>query len=1081
MNVKRRKGPLVEALRVPTPRPVLQHLEAHARAWVVTKFRAIYSGDKSLAFFLENRQAVVDGLISLLWEPLLLAAAAAGVDGPAQRLGIPVTSRGGGGGAAAAVVCIQFDATFPCELEPKLSELLDEGGGVVAPAAGDIPSLRWEAEAQYSEAGPPKGKRWLRVSGLPHGLPEGLQRDLVQHLLSTPVEEIKRDVFSYQFSQPVLQSGQVLVKVGDTARLPSADDAFAVGLGRWGRQVIFQREDIDRYLAQAARGAQVRRVRRPPPAPAAARAAATAAPDAAATAAAAAAAAAAATVRATAAAEAAAAAVAAAVAAGADAAAVGVLKAAAAAAAEAVGVGVGDGGGRGAAAGLGLDGRGNGTGSGRGRDARPWQQKVRGRVVSAAEEADALVVRSLVQAVFAAVTANAAVVPAVVVDPNPFRMLVDPDAMEAMPDDDEVMPDRTPTALDAAAAAARRAAPKRSREQAQAAAAAGEAALALAIRESKAAKQALATAAAVRAAATAAAAAAAAAGATGTPAAAEAGAAAAVVATAGVSGTMAAVEATAAAGVEPASPPAAPVSTAGLGGIVGPAVLPAGWSSDGGVGDEGLAGGVGQGLLGDAETAPDANAKLLCQGRRGGPGDFMDVKTHVLDSDIDLVTADLAAAAQRLHAREWTAWWAPAQKPEGRRVTGGTAILIRSSLLQQGAMVLAGGAAAVSVAAGAWAGRGVSLQLQWGGHTFTLTSAYFPLASTAQQAFIREWVGLRASGSGEHLLAADFNFVADVALDTVTGRARSDGPAAAALAAACPGLIDVLRRRHPARRVCTFFHPHGASRLDRILCSGGLEPQVLECGVAAGVPSDHMLVTVALAASPEAAPPARSLPRAHLGFRDFKDLDRDYRAWLGTALAARPTDPVELLEWWPALKRAAATSANRLSREAVTRRVAASQREAAALDAAAAAAAAVEAGGDVQVAAQAAVRARCTAAEAAVAAAAGAARRTRHAWLRGGEKPCPLLTRTLRPAGGPRVIAKLKQPNGTTTSDPTVMGQVMARYWRDVSAAPPPAPDARTQVLDALQQHGRRCTAEEADQLGRVAVSAAETLSKLRF
>ncbi|PNW73896.1 hypothetical protein CHLRE_13g577201v5 [Chlamydomonas reinhardtii] len=746
-------------------------------------------------------------------------------------------------------------------------------------------------------------------------------------------------------------------------------------------------------------------------------------------------------------------------------------------------------------------------GSGSGRGTRPRQQKVHGRVVSAAAEADAVVVRSLVQAVFAAVIANAAVVPAVVVDTNPFRMLVDQDAMEDKPDDDEVMPDLTPTALDAAAAAARRAAPKRSREQAQAAAAAGEAALALAIRESNAAKQALAAAAVVQAAATAAAAAAAAAGAAGTPAAAEAGAA----ARGGGRGSgrewhddrrrghrcgwrgggLAAGR--------------APVSTAGLGGIVGPAVLPAGWSGGGGVGDEGLAGGVGQGLLVDAEAAPDVNAKLQCQGRRGGPGDFMDnvrglrkrvphlgcsrlhallscwerqhldvvclQEMHVLDSDIDLVTADLAAAAQRLHAREWTAWWAPAQKPEGRRVTGGTAILIRSSLLQQGAMVLTGGAAAVSVAAGAWAGRGVSVQLQWGGHTFTLTSAYFPLVSTAQQAFIREWVGPRASGSGEHLLAADFNFVADVALDTVTGRARSDGPAAAALAAACPGLIDVLRRRHPARRVCTFFHPHGASRLDRILCSGGLEPQVLECGVAAGVPSDHMLVTVALAASPEAAPPARSLPRSHLGFRDFKDLDRDYRAWLGTALAARPTDPVELLEWWPALKRAAATSANRLSRKAVTRRVAASQQEAAALAAAAAAAAAVEAGGDVQVAAQAAVRARCTAAEAAVTAAAGAARRTRHAWLRGGEKPCPLLTRMLRPA---RVIAKLKQPGGTTTSDPTVMGQVMARYWRDISAAPPPAPDARTQVLDALQQHGRRCTAEEADQLGRVAVSAAE-------
>ncbi|PNW78102.1 hypothetical protein CHLRE_10g464300v5 [Chlamydomonas reinhardtii] len=192
------------------------------------------------------------------------------------------------------------------------------------------------------------------------------------------------------------------------------------------------------------------------------------------------------------------------------------------------------------------------------------------------------------------------------------------DAVEDKPDDDEMMPDLTPTALDAAAAAARRAAPKRSREQEQAAAAAGEAALALAIRESEAAKQALAAAAAVQAAATAAAAAAAA-GAAGTPAAAEAGAAATAAAAAGASGTVTAVEATAAAGVEAASPPAAPVSTAGVGGIVGPAALPAGWSGGGGVGNEGLAGGVGQGLLVEAEAALGVNAKLQCQGRRGGP------------------------------------------------------------------------------------------------------------------------------------------------------------------------------------------------------------------------------------------------------------------------------------------------------------------------------------------------------------------------------------------------------------------------------------------------------------------------------
>ena len=59
------------------------------------------------------------------------------------------------------------------------------------------------------------------------------------------------------------------------------------------------------------------------------------------------------------------------------------------------------------------------------------------------------------------------------------------------------------------------------------------------------------------------------------------------------------------------------------------------------------------------------------------------------------------------------------------------------------------------------------------------------------------------------------------------------------------------------------------------------------------------------------------------------------------------------------------------------------------------------------------------------------------------------------------------------------MGQVMARYWRDVSAVPPPAPEARAQVLGALQQPARCCSAEEADQLGNLTVSVAEVLAAL--
>ncbi len=59
------------------------------------------------------------------------------------------------------------------------------------------------------------------------------------------------------------------------------------------------------------------------------------------------------------------------------------------------------------------------------------------------------------------------------------------------------------------------------------------------------------------------------------------------------------------------------------------------------------------------------------------------------------------------------------------------------------------------------------------------------------------------------------------------------------------------------------------------------------------------------------------------------------------------------------------------------------------------------------------------------------------------------------------------------------MGKVMAQYWRDVSAAPPLDAAARAQVLGALQQHGQRCTAEEAEQLGQLAVTAAEVRAAL--
>ncbi|PNH10273.1 Transposon TX1 uncharacterized protein [Tetrabaena socialis] len=422
-------------------------------------------------------------------------------------------------------------------------------------------------------------------------------------------------------------------------------------------------------------------------------------------------------------------------------------------------------------------------------------------------------------------------------------------------------------------------------------------------------------------------------------------------------------------------------------------------------------------------------------------------ETHICSCDIPRATSALLSAAKELRLGNWRTWRAPA--PSSR--SGGVAIFIRSALFTSGVLQLR---ADTPAPAAATAGRLLHLPVAWGGHDFTLACAYLPSGNfPAQRAFILAHLAPLAAAPGAHVWAADFNFVTDPTLDGTSAR-PPDAATARCFVEACPGLADAFRALHPTRRAFSFICPISASRLDRILISTATLPSVLSCAIVAGHPADHRLVCAGLAATPAASPPGPGLHRVRLHLLDFADLRERLRAWIETAVAAAPTDPSALLDWWPAFKRSLSISAGPLSQVARGRHVDAAAAEKAANSAADAAFAAVEEG-DVAALPHAA-RARSAAAAAAVKATVGAARHTRHAWLRTGERPSPVITWQARPPAAWRLIPALRRPDGTSTADPSKMPGIMVAFWQRVCTAAATDPAAR------------RVAAVE-DTLGRVA------------
>lgn len=445
---------------------------------------------------------------------------------------------------------------------------------------------------------------------------------------------------------------------------------------------------------------------------------------------------------------------------------------------------------------------------------------------------------------------------------------------------------------------------------------------------------------------------------------------------------------------------------------------------------------------------------------------------HVVLVQEHRLTVHTLPAVQRVLARlGWTLLYASSGQAQG-----GTAIVYRTQLATDGQLTIPGGSAAVRRGP---AGRYIAAPFSWRGHDLHVASIYLPSGDpTAQRQYISTHLQpLAAAAAGRLLLwGGDFNFVPQPHLDRLhhaPGSPHPDVGTQQSWQEAMPDLVDVWRHRHPHRRTYTFIRATAASRIDRVYLSQTLLPYVATCAVQSRTTSDHRLVTLALTSRrPADIGPGRQ--RVRLGFASSPLLTDQLKAWLQQEAAAAPADPHAFLVWWPQFKRRLVLICGELHR--------ASRRMSAAAEAAGAQLDALHAqldAGDTSTL-DAIVEARQRFVVAAAASEAEAALRRRQRWFHVGERPCPPLTRRLRPPAQSRQVSALRSASGQLLTQGTAMAQRVAGHCAAVSAAQPDISAAAKQEVLAALVAGRRLSDEQAALLGEQQVTAAEVRAAMR-
>ena len=477
---------------------------------------------------------------------------------------------------------------------------------------------------------------------------------------------------------------------------------------------------------------------------------------------------------------------------------------------------------------------------------------------------------------------------------------------------------------------------------------------------------------------------------------------------------------------------------------------------------------------------------------------------HVDDRDLALLQHALRSASERRHQPGWTV--AAHSGSSAGPQTAGVAVLIRSNLVPQTAMT------AIPLPPGVPSGWFTACGLQWGGHQLQICSVYFPHASRVDAAGHRRQLcetclapmANAAAADGSLLLwCGDFNFVENPGLDSSAGPNGRVGDAAPAqlfqASASAATMVDSFRVLHPMRRDYTHMYrapQAGGSRLDRIYLPEAASPFIDQASIHVASPSDHRLALLRL--SPRPQPPKQKLPRRlRLHLLAHPDLKRTLGDWLNEQVANAPAGeehpPQSMIDWWPAFKRRLTAQVASLNRIAVTRRTRPTASVQQLTTAAQEAAAALDAEPQDVTRLQAAVTAQVAVQRGMQAAASAEILEARRTWISDGERPSPTLTALLhetRDGGGGPGPSRLRDPaTGQLVSDPARIPQIIANYWRDVSALPTAAElpaavqeHARVQVLEALRAHPKRMTEAEDlnSDVGRAQVTSAEVTAALK-
>ena len=343
------------------------------------------------------------------------------------------------------------------------------------------------------------------------------------------------------------------------------------------------------------------------------------------------------------------------------------------------------------------------------------------------------------------------------------------------------------------------------------------------------------------------------------------------------------------------------------------------------------------------------------------------------------------------------------------------------------------------------------------------------MAATAEAAVTTE-VHIEEAGSGHASSSASRPIHKDVKTAELFG-------------AACPDLVDSFRRLHPQRKTYTFIDRRWASRLDRFMASSSLSSFVVACDNLDNSSGDHRPVGLSLVAKKSESPEGKGLKRTRIHFFYDRDLREEFEQWLQERFGSRPLyDDHMLLAWWPRFKNQLVKKVAGLNKVAKYNRLfyrgAAVEEARSRLDRAIAL---VDIRGGEGEFLEEAIKARKQFADVTKIEDRELMGDCRRDWVRGKEKPSPLITKLTQAPQEDKHVVALRDPSGRLEGDPHRMAAIVARFWAGTSRAAPTDDEAKATVLAPLRGDPRRqIGVAAATALGDKAITPKEVADALK-